>query len=85
MLKTNMYFVDDFGKSSLAFIFGYDEDKDEVEVLFKEESANPRSFLENWFTGKDGMFSAKDGKKFIEQLADAMSNTTRAWASGAYK
>ncbi len=60
-------------------------DKDEIVILFKKELADPGSFLEHYFTGKDGMFSAKDGKKFIEQLHIGMSHNSRIWASKAYR
>jgi len=85
MLKVNVYDVDDFGISELVLTFGYDEDKDEILILFKKDLADPGSFLEHYFTGKDGMFSAKDGKKFIEQLQSAMSHNARIWASKAYR
>ena len=65
MLKADIFDVDFYGKSGLVFTFGYDEDKDEIVILFKKDLADPGSFLTNYFTGEDGMFSAKDGKKFI--------------------
>ena len=85
MLKVDIFSVDDFGKSEVIFTLGYDEDKDRVVVLFKKDLADPGSFLTNYFTGKDGMFSAKDGKKFIEQLHIGMSHCTRIWASKTYR
>lgn len=80
MKKVNIYSVNFAGKSELVFTFGYDPEKRKVVVLFKKSSANPRSLLENYFTGKNGMFSAKDGKIFIEQLPEAMSHNSRIWA-----
>lgn len=86
MLKVNVYDVDDFGTSGLMFIFGYDKDKDEVVTLFqKDPLAHPDPFLTHFYQGKDGMFSAKDGKRFIEQLSVGMSYSARIWASRAYE
>ncbi len=85
MLKVDIFDVDFYGKSEVILTLGYDEDKDEVVVLFKKGSANPDSLLKHHFTGEDGMFSAKDGQKFIEQLHIGMSHNSRIWASKAYR
>ena len=85
MLKVDIFDVDFYGKSEVILTLGYDEDKDEIVILFKKDLADPGSFLEHYFTGKDGMFSAKDGKKFIEQLHIGMSHNSRIWASKAYR
>jgi hypothetical protein len=85
MLKVDIFSVDDFGKSQRMFTFGYDSKKGEVVVLFKKDMADPCSFLKHYFTGEGGMFSAKDGQKFIEQLHIGFSNCTRVWASKAYR
>ena len=37
MLKADIFSVDFYGKSGLVFTFGYDEDKDEIVILFKKD------------------------------------------------
>jgi len=78
--KVKVFTVDNAGKSQLLFVFGFDEIEKKVRVLFRKSSADPSSLLQHNFQGKDGLFSAKDGEIFIEQLPAALSYNQRIWA-----
>ena len=85
MLKVDIFGVDFYGKSGLVLTLGHDEDKDKIVVLFKKDLTSFDSLLKHHFTGKGGLFSAKDGKKFIVQLHIGLSHNSRIWASKAYR
>ena len=80
MKKVNIYSVNFAGKSEVVLTLGYSKLKRKIVVLFEKENCNLKPILNHYFTGKDGMFSAKDGKRFIEQLPTALSYCTRMWA-----
>ncbi len=83
MKKVNIFTVDFAGGSELVLTLGYSRLRKKIVVLFEKENCNFKHLLRHNFTGKDGMFSAKDGKRFIEQLPEAMSYNSRIWAKTA--